>query len=179
MSIIKRRLQGCLDKLVTCDEKLYVYIFVTKMAYSLSLVPNYMDNSFLVKRNSNFLVFSSTGSSILSHISNTWKISVGKHYNYYEWYSARFGVVTGQPCWGFTDLTSDPNWIMVVLAYLCVVNPEFNIWESSDEQFMVIKDSYHHCRLLRVKSLFPIFYISVTTCLGTRTWFFAGYPAIL
>ena len=42
---------------------------------------------------------------------------------------------------------------------------------------------YLHCRLLRVKNsttqLFPIFYICVTTCLGTRILFFAGYPAIL
>ena len=41
MAMIERRLQGCLDKLVTCadgsgfnflQQKLYVYIFVTKMA---------------------------------------------------------------------------------------------------------------------------------------------------
>ena len=42
---------------------------------------------------------------------------------------------------------------------------------------------YLHCRLLRVKNsttqLFPIFCIWVTTCLGTRTLFFAGCPAIL
>ena len=42
---------------------------------------------------------------------------------------------------------------------------------------------YLHCRLLRVKNsttqLFPIFCICVTTCLGTRTSFSAGYPAIL
>ena len=64
MAIIERRLQGCLDKLVTCadengfyfcPQKFYVYIFVTKMAHSLSLISNYMDNSFLLKSRSNFL----------------------------------------------------------------------------------------------------------------------------
>ena len=47
---------------------------------------------------------------------------------------------------------------------------------------MIITDSLH-CRLLRVKNsttqLFTIFCICVTTCLGKRTLFFAGYPAIL
>ena len=42
---------------------------------------------------------------------------------------------------------------------------------------------YLHYRLLRAKNsttkLFPIFYICVTTCLGTRTLFFAGYSVIL
>ena len=70
----------CLDKLVTqvrirtalnfLIQKLYVYIFVTKMAYSPSLFSNYMYNSFLLKSRSNFLVFSSTGSSVSFHISN-------------------------------------------------------------------------------------------------------------
>ena len=54
MAIIERRLQGCLDRLVTCADKngfkfsptkLHVYIFITKMAYSLSLISNYMDNT--------------------------------------------------------------------------------------------------------------------------------------
>ena len=44
-------------------QKLYVYIFVKKMAYSLSPISNYMDNSFLLKSRSNFLVFFSTRSS--------------------------------------------------------------------------------------------------------------------
>ena len=76
MAIIERRLQGCLDKLVTCaalnflPQKLYVYIFVKKMAYTLSPISNYMDNSFLLKSRSNFLVFFSTRSSVLLHTSN-------------------------------------------------------------------------------------------------------------
>ena len=51
----------------------------------------------------------------------------------------------------------------------------WNTWSSQTR--------YLHCRLLRVKNstaqLFPIFCICVTTCLGTRTLFFAGYTAIL
>ena len=79
MAIIERRLQGCLDKLVTCaDENGFKFsptktlctFFVTKMVYSLSLITNYMDNSLLLKSRSNFSVFSSTGSSILFHILN-------------------------------------------------------------------------------------------------------------
>ena len=66
MAIIERRLQGCLDKLVTCaDENGFKFSptktlcvhFCKKMAYSLSPISNYMDNSFLLKSRSNFLVF--------------------------------------------------------------------------------------------------------------------------
>ena len=57
------------------------------------------------------------------------------------------------------------------------------IWDSSDKEFMIITDSLSSARLLRVKNsttqLFPVFCICVTTCLGTRTLYFAGYPAIL
>ena len=79
MAIIERRLQGCLDELVTCadengfkflPQKLYVYIFAKEMAYSPSLISNYMDNSFLLKSRSNFLVCFSTRSSVLFHTSN-------------------------------------------------------------------------------------------------------------
>ena len=107
-----------------------VYILLTKMAYSLSLISNYMDNSFRLKSRSNFLVFSSTGSSILLHISNIWKISVGKHHNYYELYPARIGVMTGQPYWGFTGRTTDPNLSIVYgsarRSYLAVLDPIAN-----------------------------------------------------
>ena len=79
MAIIQRRLQGCLDKLVTCaDENGFKFSptktlcvhFCKKMAYSLSPISNYMDNSFLLKSRSNFLVFFSTRSSVLLHTSN-------------------------------------------------------------------------------------------------------------
>ena len=79
MAIIERRLQGCLDKLVTCaDENGFKFSptktlcvhFCKKMAYSLSPISNYMDNSFLLKSRSNFLVFFSTRSSVLLHTSN-------------------------------------------------------------------------------------------------------------
>ena len=79
MAIIERPLQGCLDKLVTCADEngfkfsptktLCVY-FCKKMAYSLSLISNYMDNSFLLKSRSNFLIFFSTRSAVLFHTSN-------------------------------------------------------------------------------------------------------------
>ena len=115
MAIIERRLQGCLDKLVTCADENGFKFSPTKMVYSQSLITNYMDNSLLLKSRSNFSVFSSTGSSILFHILNIWKISVEKHYNYFELYPARIGVVTGQPDWGFTGL------IRSKLDYVCIV----------------------------------------------------------
>ena len=83
MAIIERRLQGCLDKLVTCaDENVFKFSptkilcvrFCNKkglsVCSSLSLIANYMDNSFLLKSRSNFLVFSSTRTSVLFHTSN-------------------------------------------------------------------------------------------------------------
>ena len=47
-----------------------MYFFVTKMAYNLSLVSNYMGNSFLLKRRSNSLVFSSKEINLIPHIKN-------------------------------------------------------------------------------------------------------------
>ena len=116
-------------------QKLYVYIFVTKMAYSLSLISNYMDNSFLLRSRSNFFVFSSTRSSILFHTSNIWKISVGKHYNYYELYPARIGVVTGQPYWGFTGLTTG---LMLYCLWFSETIVLSSTWSNREPRFEIM-----------------------------------------
>ena len=115
MAIIERCLQGCLDKLVTCvvetgfkfsPTKNCVSILPTKMAYSLSLDSNYMDNSFLLKRRSICLFFD-------------------RKLNF-----------KGLGWWpdNLTEDLSNSNWIMAFRksnanpenpAYSCVVNPEF------------------------------------------------------
>ena len=99
-------------------QKLCVYIFVTEMAYNLSLVSNYMGNSLLLKIMSNSLVFSSTGSLILIHILNTLKISVGKLFQLFRVISSKDWGGDRQPYWGYTGHTSDPNWIMVVVLFM-------------------------------------------------------------
>ena len=62
IAIIERRLQGCLDMLVTCaDENGFKFsptkILCVHSCNSLSLISNYMDISFLLKSRSNLLVF--------------------------------------------------------------------------------------------------------------------------
>ena len=55
------------------------------------------------------------------------------------------------------------------------------IWDSNDEEFMIITDSLSSLQALKSQKLNNPIVSNILhmSCLGTRTLFFAGYPAIL
>ena len=123
MAIIERRLQGCLDKLVTCADENGFKFSPTKTLCvhyckknGLQPEPNLKlyGQQLPVEEQVKFLgLFFDKKLSFITHIKYM-KDKCRKALQL-QLYPARIGVVTGQAYWGFTGLTSDPNWIMVVL----------------------------------------------------------------
>ena len=105
MAIIERRLQGCLDKLVTyADENSFKFSPTKKLCVhfcnknGLQPEPNLKlyGQKLPVEEQVKFLgLFFDKKLSFIPHIK--YMIIVGRHYNYYEIYPVMIGVVTGQP----------------------------------------------------------------------------------